>query len=521
MENATIVDKLRLFVSAMSNVVYFVVQVVLVFVASPLLVRGLGDDRYGVWMLVNSTVAYLALADLGIGAAVLRYVARFDGLHEEESLNRVFSTSMSCFAGAGVSVLIVTTILAACWKSPFGLTEDLAGDLRWMFAMLGLNLAVLLPMGIYKTVLMGLGRYPFVNVVRTTSLVLRNLGLVLVVYLGGGLRWIAATIVVCSLLDQLACFFAAHYYLPSLRFSVRFVDRKTLRFIWSYSAFVFLTTVIARIGSESTTVVIGAFLPTAAVTYFGIASNLSSQAGDGLRTAIAVLTPAVSRWDGVGHYAAIVRVFVTGTKFLLYVTIPIQMGLLFVGRLFIALWMGPRYAELCFPALAILTSAMPFALAMAMAGRILEGMGKVSILFWFAVVQAALAVGISLALARPFGVEGVACGAAVALLFQSVGVVVFACRVLGVAIATYILRAWLLPIVAASYLIALGLAVQSYLAPISTWTGLVATVFAGVALYVPFVICVDPDLRDLARRLSARLFSLSNEYSKTIEATRE
>jgi O-antigen/teichoic acid export membrane protein len=221
----------RILINSLFNVMSFAVQVAVVFLVSPILVHGLGDDRYGAWTLVNSVIAYMALADLGIGAAVLRYVARFEALRDKEAINRVFSTSLAIFTCAGAVVLLVTSSLALFWQHPFGLQGDLAGEMRFMLGILGANFAMLLPMGNYKTVLRALEKYPTVNVIRVAALLLRNAAFVAIIYLGGGLRAIALAIVVASLLDNVSSFWAAHHFMPSLRFSIRFIDRKTIRMI--------------------------------------------------------------------------------------------------------------------------------------------------------------------------------------------------------------------------------------------------------------------------------------------------
>ncbi len=497
-------EKRSILLNSASNVAYFATQVAVVFFVSPILVHGLGDTRYGVWTLVNSVMAYMALADLGVGAAVLRYVARYDGLHDKEAINRVFSTSLAIFACGGGLVLLLSWSLALFWQHPFGLHDDLAGDMRWMLAVLGANFSLLLPMGNYKTVLFGFGKYPTVNVVRISSLLFRNAAFVVIIYLGGGLRAIALAIVAGSLLDQVGCAWAAHRFIPGLRFSFRFIDRKTLRLIWGYSAFVFLSVIVGKVGSESNALVIGAFLPAAAVTYFGIAATLSGQAGDGLRTAIAVLTPAVSKWDALGDHSAVSTLLVRGTRYLLYLVIPIQIGLCFLGRPFLALWMGPKYADLCYPVLAIITMSLSLALAMGMASRILEGVGKVASLFGSTVIQAVLTVGLSIALIRPFGIKGVAWATAVPLAVQSVVVIAIACRAAHVRFPSYLYHAWSKPLLAGCFLAAVWYLAGVWLPPISSWVGLFATGLGGLALYFPLLICLDPSLRRLAAALWAR-----------------
>jgi len=54
----------------------------------PLIVIHLGKEEYGIWVLVGQTVSFLALSDLGVANAVSRFVARFRGRNDNESINR-------------------------------------------------------------------------------------------------------------------------------------------------------------------------------------------------------------------------------------------------------------------------------------------------------------------------------------------------------------------------------------------------------------------------------------------------
>jgi O-antigen/teichoic acid export membrane protein len=494
----------RILVNSLFNVMSFLAHVAIVFLVSPILVHGLGDDNYGVWMLVNSVVAYMALADLGIGAAVLRYVARFEAIHDRDAINRVFSTSMAIFACAGAVVLLTTVGLVIFWQHPFGIRDGSADDMRFMLGVLGASFALALPLGNYNTILRALEKYPTVNTIRTASILLRNVAFVGVMYSGGGLRAIGVTILVCSLLDNMCYVWAAHHFMPSLRFSLGLIDRKTIRMIWAYSVFVFLSAIVGRVGSQGSILVVGAFLPTAAVTYFGIANTLSSQAGDGLRRAIAVLTPAVSKWDARGERSNVVRLMVNGTCSLLFLAMPVQVGLLVLGRPFIALWMGPAYADACYPALAILALSFTPALAMGMAARILEGVGRVGSLFVCDLLQSLLIVTLSIVLVRPLGIVGVAWAAAVPLTVQSVIVILVACRVSQTRFLAYLVRSWARPLIAAGLLTVVWSLANTWLSPASNWGTLFSVGFGGLLLYLPVVLCFDANLRRLAGQLLAR-----------------
>ena len=61
-------NKRTLLTNAAWNWASFATSVVITFFVCPIYLRSLGDERYGIWSLVEATVAYFALLDLGIGA---------------------------------------------------------------------------------------------------------------------------------------------------------------------------------------------------------------------------------------------------------------------------------------------------------------------------------------------------------------------------------------------------------------------------------------------------------------------
>src|SRR5438132_9906968 len=91
---ASAASRRALLVNAAASWLGFAAQVAVTFFLSPILIHGLGDRRYGIWALVDSVLAYLTLFDLGVAAAVVRYVARFEAARDRQELNRVFNTSL-------------------------------------------------------------------------------------------------------------------------------------------------------------------------------------------------------------------------------------------------------------------------------------------------------------------------------------------------------------------------------------------------------------------------------------------
>src|SRR5438445_3334945 len=110
----------RLFTNAVFNVAGHLTSLGLALVVSPILYSSLGKSRSGLWVLIDSILAYLLLFEGGTGASLVRYVAKFDELKEGDQLNRLFSTTMALMIGAGVLVLAIILPLALVPDHPLG-----------------------------------------------------------------------------------------------------------------------------------------------------------------------------------------------------------------------------------------------------------------------------------------------------------------------------------------------------------------------------------------------------------------
>jgi O-antigen/teichoic acid export membrane protein len=469
-----------LVVNAVVNWIGFAAQVLIALWLAPVLVHGLGDRRYGVWSLVESVLAYLLLFDMGVAASVVRYVARFEATCDLEALNRVFSISMCLFTAAGILVLACAAAAACLLHFP----ADLEYEGRGLLLLLGLNLAVGLPLNVFPCILDGLGRYPAKTVVRTVSLLIRAALFLAVVHTGGGLVELGWVITGLNVAEHLALAALVRHYLPGLRFSFGLVDRTTFRAIRGYSLGAFLAMVAGRISFQTDALVINAFLAPQFITFFALAGKLVDYAKTSIRTATTVLTPAVSSLEARGDLAAIRAVLLHSTRCVMWIILPIQAGLMILGKPFLTLWLGSRgYADRIYPTLLILALPLSLALSQSVSGRILYGMGR---LRWFAglvMAEAVVNLLLSIWLVHPLGIEGVAWGTTLPHVVMNLVLAAHVCRLLGVRPGAYFRQAFLVPVAVAS-VPAGGWLLAAWWFDLTGWFALLGTGAAGLTVYV-------------------------------------
>jgi O-antigen/teichoic acid export membrane protein len=471
-------------VGAATNWAAFAATLLVSFFLAPYLIGSLGDARYGVWCVVESVLAYFTLFDLGVAACLVRYVAKFHATGERDELNRLVSACLAVFVAAAGCVLALGAALVPL-VAP-GLERKLGGpgDVAPFMLLMLANLAVTLPLSVFPSILDGLQRFAAKSAVRLVFLAVRVGGVVYVTETRPGLWSLAVVFTVTNLLEHAAMGLLAFRFLPGLRVSRRLVDRDTLRRVRGYSADAFLAMLAGRVTVQTGAIVAGGFLSAAAAAHYAVALRLVEMAKNMLRSATLTLTPAVSEREAGGDLDGVRRVLLDGTRWVLYVVLPIHLGLLFLGRPFLDRWVGAGYADRCFPATAILSATLTVGVAQSVAARVLYGMGRLRLFARLALVEAGLNLALSLALVGPFGLEGVAVAVAVPNVLFCLFVIGYACRVLDVSLVRYLTMSWLKPLAAACVPAAVWWAVTP---AEPTWVGIAWAVGTGL---IPFAAAV-------------------------------
>src|SRR5207302_9345570 len=100
---------------------------------SPYIVHRLGDEAYGVWVLIFSLTGYYGLFDLGIRSSIVRYVAKYSATKDYDQLNRLVNTAMFSYGAIGLICLAITfagTYYVDAW---FHVPANLLTTARWLF----------------------------------------------------------------------------------------------------------------------------------------------------------------------------------------------------------------------------------------------------------------------------------------------------------------------------------------------------------------------------------------------------
>ena len=88
------------------------ITIVISLLFTPIMLRILGKNEYGIYNLASSIIAYLSLLSLGFGSSYLRFYSRYKINEDNNSIRRMNGLYLLVFSFIGLITLIFGFLLA-------------------------------------------------------------------------------------------------------------------------------------------------------------------------------------------------------------------------------------------------------------------------------------------------------------------------------------------------------------------------------------------------------------------------
>ena len=472
---------------------------------TPYLIRCLGQSEYGIYGLVASVTAYLYLLDLGVGNAIVRYMAkyRFDGnINGERNL---MATTMIFYGIIALIVIGVGIVLNFFLPQIFGtgLSEeelDLAGK---MLQITVLTAAITLFFSPVTKTLIAHEKFVLSKCIDITKIVVR-VGLCCVALLLGGKG--IAIVSINLFVTICAGVFSMIYSFARLKVTPRFkgINFGFVKEIWGYTFFIMLQMIATQINSMVDHILIGAFVA-ASTTYLAIytAATQITQYFQSFGSAVnGVLMPGVVKMvEGNASVQTIQDEMIKISRLIFMFLGIIYVGFALFGQSFMSLWAGEDYQDGYYVAL-IIMFPMLLSLSQSIGTQILWALNRHKIQAVLKICLSILNVFLTYFLIQWNPIIGAAIGTAVALLLGDVVVMNIVFRKdIGISIHKYyfgILKG-ILPALLIS-------GISGYLFSligITGWIGLIVNV--AVLCVVYFIMMCTFGLNDNERKMFERI----------------
>ena len=426
----------RLISGSIFRTLYFFIQLAVVFVMTPVVIHGLGDDQYGLWILVLSLFGICALMDFGLSSGLARFISRAIGRKDEDEALAHFNTGFFLYCALGVVVMAVSSVSAlACYLVIQ--QQSLAKLVATVVIVLGLRLSLRFPALAFRGVLSAHLRYDLYSIAAIVGLVLANAGIYWLMQRGSGIRGIAVVMLGASVVESLLIVVFAKVAFRRLTISLDRYDQFSKGELLGYG----WKTVLCQIGNvliyRVDPLIISVFLGPHINTFFSVGARLNEHFKQLLSSLIGNMSPVFSQREGEGDFDAVREIFLHITKVSTFVSVFIGGSLIFYGDEFIQRWLGTRFGE-AYEVAVVLCFGYTLTLMQDPSSSLLYGLSKHHYSAALAIGQGLVNVGLSIPLASYLGMQGVAWGTTIGLTMNILLIQPFiVCRIVKLTPARY------------------------------------------------------------------------------------
>ena len=312
-------------------------------VCIPLLVAGLGIERFGVLGIAWMLLGYFGMFDFGLAQSTTRFVAaRVAGgiAGDVRSLARASSLLHAALGGLGGAILA----LLAPWlaRSVFNLPGELVAETETALYWLAASIPAIVLTAAWRGVLEGLQRFDLVNLIRIPASMVNYAGPVVALYLGNGLPLVVSVIVIARVVVLLAYALACAATMQGTG-SVR-VRRADVIALLSYGGWLSATNLVNPIIIAADRFVIAAAVSTAAVAFYVTPYEIITKAWIVSASLLGALFPVLAGM-AVTDSRSLRAACRTALVHLLALAAPLIVVLVATADLLLGWWLGPEFGE--------------------------------------------------------------------------------------------------------------------------------------------------------------------------------
>jgi O-antigen/teichoic acid export membrane protein len=330
--------------SIILNYLAMTVGGVVAFLLTPILIHGLGDFNYGMWILVASIMDYYGLADMGIRFTLQRHVARYKGSDEQEALVRTFATALALSLVIAALTLIVTAVLSTFLPGVFHLAGGPASEFRRVLILLGISFAIGFPAKVLGAFLCGLQRFDLYNLAAIINTVLQAILLIGVLHQGYGIQGCAIVTLGLTVLSLAMSWKFVKMAEPDVSVPWQKASWQELRELFHFGIYIFVNQIGDLMRFRLDSFVIARWLNIALVTPFNVASRLIEYFRFVASGIVGPLITEMSNIEGQGRDEDLKQLFFRSTRWTTLLCLLTGSLLCLNGRALLTLWVGRGYA---------------------------------------------------------------------------------------------------------------------------------------------------------------------------------
>lgn len=393
--------------NALWNLVGMAAPILVALFAIPILIEGMGKERFGLLAIIWMGVGYFSLFDMGLGRALTKMVSDRLGRRDVDDLGPLIWTAFSIL----ITLALFGAILLFTFSEPL-LTNVMSvpDGLRIEGVTAFRILAVGLPLVVLTAGLVGLleahQRFATIAAIRIPLGVLTFAGPLITLQFTPSIAWATAMLLASRTIALIFYYLAAASVRDEL-WRPQSPERVQLSPLLSFGGWLTVTNIVGPLMTYLDRVLIGALLSLSAVTYYVTPYEVLSRLQVLPHAIMGVLFPAMAAAHAGGQNR-LTELYVTSGKVIFWTMLPLTAGAFLLAPEALLLWLGRDFMHAATPVAYWLAMGWMINTLARPAFTVLQSTGRPDLVAKAHMAELIPYLGLLWWLTRTYGISGVA-----------------------------------------------------------------------------------------------------------------
>jgi len=394
---------------------FFSIAIGLIYV--PMLLHFLGKSQYGLYQLMGSLIAYMAVMDFGLGNTITRYYSRYLALDDEENQSNVLAISSIIYGLITVVVVIIGIIIYFKLGDMFknSLTVDELVKAKQIYIIQLVNIAITIPSNIFTSVINSHEKFIFVRGLSILQTVLQPFVVIAVMLYKAD---VIGLVIVISVFNIGTILIKIYYAMYKIKVKIKLYswNKILVKEMTVFSFFIFLNMVIDQIYWKTDQLILGIVAGTSVVAVYSIAAQLDQYYINFSSSVNSVFLPRIAAISAKTDDMTEINGMFNKVGRIQYAVMAMMLsGFILYGKSFIVFWAGPDFKDAYYMALIVMVPLI-VPLIQSMGIVIIQAKNKHAFRSKMYFGIALLNIALSILLAKRYGGIGCAIGTSIGLI---------------------------------------------------------------------------------------------------------
>lgn len=284
------------FKNASWSIADVIVYPLVLIIATPIFLKYLGAEQYGVWVLINAIIASIGVLNAGLGDATIKFISKYRALNDITGVKRVFRATytLTCIV---FSFILLAVFFSSNWivsSSVFNISLELQSKANIALRLAAVAFSLKLVEQIFFSYFKAYERF---DIYSKISIVTRTLALIasIVLVLAG---YSLVAIVLCNTIAAVVSVVIEVFLISrKLGFGI-FMPTLTIadiKEVFSFSLWAWLQTAIGLIGAQLDRYIVAAAVSVEVLAYYSIGFLVATQIHNVFAAGSSFIFPLISK----------------------------------------------------------------------------------------------------------------------------------------------------------------------------------------------------------------------------------